>query len=50
MYRITCTFGTNRTAWTWTTAMEWLACCSTTGTISNRFTGRILAVRHQPAF
>jgi len=50
MYRITCCYGTNRTAWTWAQALEWLACCGTTGTIKNRFTGRTLAVRHQPAF
>lgn len=50
MYRITCCYGTNRTAWTWTQAMEWLACCGTTATITNRITGRTLAVRHQPGF
>lgn len=48
MYRITCNFGTNQTAWTWAEALAWLACCGSTGTITNRLTGRTLAVRHQP--
>ena len=50
MYRITCSYGTRRTAWTWREALSWLACCGTTAIITNRFTGRVLAVRHQPNF
>jgi hypothetical protein len=50
MYRITDNFGTNRTAWTWAGALEWLACCSDCATVHNRFTGRLLASRHQPNF
>ena len=50
MYRITDDHGTNRTAWTWAEALAWLACCSRTARISNRFTGRILAERIQHSF
>ena len=50
MYRITDDFGTNRTAWTWAQALEWLACCSGEAHIRNRFTGRILAARIQHSF
>jgi hypothetical protein len=50
MYRITDNYGTDRTAWTWTEALAWLACCSEYAHISNRFTGRLLASRHQPNF
>lgn len=45
MYRITDTYGTDRTCWTWAEALQWLAACSPTAVVSNRFTGRILAAR-----
>ena len=47
MYRITDTYGTNRTTWTWKEALSWLAVCSPSAKIHNRFTGRFIAGRNQ---
>ncbi len=48
MYLITDTYGTRQTTWKWSQALQWLACCSKEqGTIYNRFTGKIVAVRKQ---
>lgn len=46
MFRITCECGTSQTAWSWKTAMEWLACCGPRAEIKNRFTGKVLAARN----
>jgi len=47
MYRITDTYGTDRTAWTWKEALAWLAVCSPTARIHSRITGRLIAGRNQ---
>ena len=50
MYRIQDDHGTNQTCWTWATAVQWLAAAAPHAVISNRFTGRFIAYRHQTNF
>jgi hypothetical protein len=45
MYRITDSYGTNKTAWTRKEAFAWLAVCSPEAKITNRITGRVIAAR-----
>lgn len=45
MYRITDSYGTNKTAWTRKEAFAWLAVCSPVARITNRITGRVIAAR-----
>lgn len=45
MYRITDTYGTDKTCWTWAEALSWLAACSPVAQITNRLTGRVIAAR-----
>ncbi len=47
MYRIVDDYGTRQVAWRWATALEWLAASSPCAAITNRFTGRVLAMRVQ---
>lgn len=47
MYWITDDYGTSKIAWRYSTALEWLAACSPTAIIFNRFTGRFVAGRIQ---
>jgi hypothetical protein len=49
MYRITDTYGTNKTCWSWAEALAWLAASSPKALICNRFTGRVLAAREVAA-
>ena len=47
MYLITDTYGTRQVAWTFRQALAWVAACSPTAMIQNRFTGRTIATRVQ---
>lgn len=45
MYEITDSYGTRKTCWTWAEALSWLAACSPSAVVRNRFTGRVIAAR-----
>ena len=45
MYRITDTYGTHQTCWSWSAALAWLAVCSPEARIVHRLTGALLAGR-----
>jgi hypothetical protein len=45
MYRVIDSYGSNIVVWRWSMAIEWLAACSPSAAIVNRFSGRVLASR-----
>lgn len=47
MYRVIDTYGTHKTCWLWSTALEWLQAASPEALIVHRLTGAFLAKRTQ---
>ena len=45
MYLITDDYGTYRTCWRWSTALDYLSAASPDAAVFNYFTGRLLVVR-----
>lgn len=45
MYLITDDYGTYRTCWKWSTALDYLSAASPDAAVFNWFTGRLLVVR-----
>lgn len=45
MYRVSDSYGTCKTCWTWAEALSWLAACSPVAVVTHRITGRVIAAR-----
>ena len=45
MYLVLDSYGTRQAAWSWASALQWLAACSPDAQIVSRVTGRVLAAR-----